>query len=114
MNKISRNSAEHYKWKDICDGWYFVEREAVSIIAEKMPPHTAEDMHYHTQSRQFFYVLSGEAVMKLSENEVSLYAGEGIEIPPGTPHQMTNRADSELQFLVVSAPKSHGDKIIVS
>ncbi|EEG29841.1 cupin domain protein [[Clostridium] methylpentosum DSM 5476] len=114
MNKISRNAAEHYKWKGICDGWYFVKRDDVSIIAEKMPPHTAEDMHYHTQSRQFFYVLSGEAVMKLPENEVSLCAGEGIEIPLGTPHQMTNRAYSELQFLVVSAPKSHGDKIIIS
>lgn len=114
MDKISRNTAEHYCWKEICDGWHFMKRDDMSVIAEKMPPHTAEDMHCHRKARQFFYILSGEAVMKLSDNEIVIYAGEGIEIVPGTAHQMTNRTDSELEFLVISTPKSHGDKIIIT
>ena len=80
MDKISRNTAEHYCWKEICDGWHFMKRDDMSVIAEKMPPHTAEDMHCHRKARQFFYILSGEAVMKLSDSEIVIYAGEGHSV----------------------------------
>lgn len=40
-------------------------------------------------------------------------AGEGAEIEPNEVHQMTNNSDTEIEFLVVSMPKSHGDKIAV-
>lgn len=113
MEKVNRNTAEHYKWQKICDGWHLVQRNDFSVIAEQMPPHTAEDMHYHTQARQFFYMLSGTAIMKLSDREIVLDTDEGLEIAPGTIHQMTNSSDNEIQFLVMSVPKSHGDKIIV-
>ena len=67
MRTISRETAEHYNWKTVCDGWHFVQRDDLSVIAEKMPPHTAEDMHYHRQARQFFYILSGQATMRFAD-----------------------------------------------
>ena len=57
-----------------------MKRDDMSVIAEKMPPHTAEDMHCHRKARQFFYILSGEAVMKLSDSEIVIYAGEGHSV----------------------------------
>ena len=112
--KIDRASAEHYIWKDVCDGWHFVKNENLSIIAEKMPPNTAEDMHCHEKSRQFFYILSGTAHMILDDEIVCLSSGEGIEIPPLTHHQMKNDSDGFVEFFVVSMPKSHGDRIMVA
>lgn len=111
MKKTGKETAEHYYWKEVCDGWHLVKREDISIITEKMPPHTAEDMHCHEKARQFFYILSGQAVMRFLEGEEVLAAGEGIEIPPKEAHQMCNRSDGDIEFLVVSVPKAHGDRI---
>ena len=110
MRQINRSSAPHYFWKDVCDGWHLLDREDLSIIAEKMPPGTAEDRHYHKKSRQFFYVLCGQAVMRFDGSEVLLSAGSGIEIDPLEVHQMANPFGEAMEFLVVSMPKSHGDK----
>lgn len=111
MDKISRETAEHYLWQEVCDGWHLVKRDDLSVIAEKMPPHTAEEMHSHEKARQFFYILSGQAVMRLSDRDEHLRAGEGIEIPPLEAHQMRNDSGEPLSFLVVSSPKAHGDRV---
>ena len=60
MKAVSRKNAEHYNWKEVCDGWHFTKSDELSVIAEKMPPYTEEDMHFHHKSKQFFYILSGE------------------------------------------------------
>ena len=112
MRIIDRASAKHYIWKDVCDGWHLLESDELSIIAEKMPPHTAEDMHYHQKSRQFFYVLRGQAVMRVGGREELIPAGSGMEIDPLEPHQMCNPGEEAIEFLVVSMPKSHGDKYL--
>lgn len=36
--------------------------------------------------------------------------GEGLHVPPGAAHQMRNESGVEVGFLVVSSPKSHGDR----
>ena len=113
MEKINRAAALRYFWKKVCEGWHLVERDDLSVIAEKMPPRTAEDMHYHQKARQFFYVLSGQAVMRLVDRTVLLNTGDGLEIAPGEAHQMCNQSDDAVEFLVVSMPKAHGDKIPV-
>ena len=111
--KITRAVAEHYFWKDVCDGWHFIKRDDLSVIAEKMPPATAEDMHYHQQSRQFFYILAGEASMVLNGEAIRLQAGEGIEVNPPEPHQMRNDSENAVEFIVISTPKAHGDRVTI-
>ena len=77
MEKTNRAMALHYFWKKVCEGWHLVERDDLSVIAEKMPPRTAEDMHYHQKAQQFFYVLSGQAAMRFSESLHSAYGSLG-------------------------------------
>ena len=113
MKIISRETAEHYNWKEVCDGWHFIKSDELSVIAEKMPPHTEEDMHFHHKSKQFFYILSGEAEMKFKDKSVQLKTGTGIEVTPMEAHQMRNVSDKEIEFIVVSMPKSHGDRELV-
>ena len=74
-----------------------------------MPENTYEDMHYHYKARQFFYVLSGEAEMRFQHETIKLKAGTGMEI-----HQMVNMSNEPVEFIVISMPKSHGDKQIVT
>jgi mannose-6-phosphate isomerase-like protein (cupin superfamily) len=107
---ISRASAPHYVWGEICDGWHLVRSEALSVIEERMPPGAAERRHRHERARQFFYVLAGELTMELEGTEHVIAANHGLEIAPGHAHQARNRSDAEVRFLVVSQPPSHGDR----
>lgn len=72
-------------------------------------PHESE----YSQARQFFYILSGQATMRLADGEEVLNVGDGIEIAPMEAHQMINASCGEIEFIVASAPKSHGDKVLV-
>lgn len=112
MKVIDRENAEHYRWKTVCDGWHLVKTDELSVIAEKMPSGTFEDMHFHRKAKQFFYILTGEAEMRLKDTAVKLKAGTGIEIEPMEVHQMANTSGGPVEFIVVSMPKSHGDKEI--
>jgi mannose-6-phosphate isomerase-like protein (cupin superfamily) len=107
---VSRDNAEHYVWGEICDGWHLLRGESLSVIEERMPPGSQEQRHFHARSRQFFYVLAGELTMEIADRRHLLPAGCGMEISPGEPHQAMNKSGSNVRFLVISQPPSHGDR----
>jgi mannose-6-phosphate isomerase-like protein (cupin superfamily) len=111
---INIANAEHYNWGNNCDGWHLVNNDKLSIIREKMHPGSSEVMHYHQKSGQFFYILSGTACMEVEDKRYILLSSDGIEIPPHIPHRIFNDSSEELNFIVVSLPKSHGDRIEVN
>lgn len=110
---IDKSTAAHYQWGANCDGWRLVNRPELSVIQEQMPPGTSEVRHYHEHARQFFYVLSGSAVMELDGVRERVGAGQGIEIPPGQPHQIFNESNSVVEFLVISQPTTAGDRVVL-
>jgi mannose-6-phosphate isomerase-like protein (cupin superfamily) len=110
MAVISKENAEHYHWGQACEGWHLLAGDDLSVIEECMPPGTAEQRHLHVRARQFFYVLEGEAVLELDGTRHQLRRGEGLHVPPGAAHQLHNVSMVDVRFLVVSAPKSHGDR----
>jgi mannose-6-phosphate isomerase-like protein (cupin superfamily) len=108
---ISRNNAEHYAWGTGCDGWHLVRDSDLSVIEEYMPAGASEVSHCHRKSRQFFYILSGQAVMETDGGPISLSVGQGVEMPPGTYHRFCNVSNEPVRFLVISQPPSHGDRV---
>jgi mannose-6-phosphate isomerase-like protein (cupin superfamily) len=109
-----KETAEHYVWGDQNDGWHLVRSEGLSVIQEQMRPGTSELRHLHRKARQFFFILSGRASFEVAGVTHSLEAGQGMEVAPCVPHRFANPGPEELRFLVVSAPPSHGDRILVS
>ncbi len=107
---ISRDNAAHYVWGTGCDGWHLVRSRNLSVIQERMPPGTSEIRHRHERARQFFYVLSGVLTIECDDRSHRLEAGNGLEVRPGTWHQARNESGSEVDFLVISQPPSHGDR----
>jgi mannose-6-phosphate isomerase-like protein (cupin superfamily) len=79
-----------------------------------MPAGSAEVRHRHHRARQFFFVLSGVAILEAGGREYELSAGEGLEVAPGVAHQMRNRSLEAVEFLVVSQPHSHGDREVLA
>lgn len=107
---VSVESAEHYTWGEVCDGWHLVQSEGLSVIEERMPGGAEEQRHFHTKARQFFYVLEGELTMEVEGRLHALGARGGLEIGPGEKHQARNETGKEVRFLVISAPPAQGDR----
>jgi mannose-6-phosphate isomerase-like protein (cupin superfamily) len=107
---VSRVNAEHYRWGHDCDAWHLVKDPQFTVIEELIPPGAAEVRHYHKKAQQFFYILSGEAIMEVEKEPVLIPAGSGLRILPGVWHQIRNPSSSTLRLLVISHPPSHGDK----
>ena len=113
MKPATPANAEHYVWGDGCDGWHLVKRDDLSVIRERVPAGRAEKMHYHLRARQFFYVLRGTATLIVGQDKTVIGEGEGLEVAPNIPHQLRNESGTDLEFIVISAPKSHGDRVDV-
>ncbi|HCO67360.1 MAG TPA: cupin domain-containing protein, partial [Dysgonomonas sp.] len=110
----SKEHAKHYIWGSKCDSWVFVDKENLSVKLECMPPDTKENIHYHTKALQFFYILKGEAIFHIHENEVNIRAQEGILISPQTIHFIENRSNERIDFLVISQPTTNNDRFSVN
>lgn len=109
--KVSISNAKHYRWGDQCDGWHLLDSPALSVIQERMPPGSFEQLHYHQFAQQVFYILSGEAEFSVDGIRSTLSVGESITIKPNQVHGLKNSSAAELLFLVISQPRSHGDRI---
>ena len=108
---VSRSSARHYTWANVCDGWRLIDTPGLSVVEERVPPGSEEVRHYHNEARQFFYVLSGSAVLEMEGQEHGVPAGSGIEVAPGVQHKFLNRSEQDVVFLVISAPSTKKDRI---
>ena len=108
---IDRQNAEHYSWGNGCDGWHLLKADELSIIEERIPPGASEVRHYHQKARQFFYVLAGVLSFEIDGKIYDLQSREGVEIGPSIPHRVFNRSADDAEFLVVSSPPSHGDRV---
>lgn len=111
---INRNNAEHYIWGGSSDGWHLLKSAGLSVIQERVPPGGAEVLHYHERAHQFFYILSGTAVLEIESRRHTLTANDGIDVPPKSVHRLVNESEEDVTFLVVSAPRSHGDRVVVA
>lgn len=111
MEWVDKQSAEHYSWGSGCDGWHLVKTPVLSVIEERMPPGTSEVRHYHQKSSQVFYVLSGTLSIEVDGEVSEFKARQSLRIAAGKPHQVQNLSAEDVEFLVISHPPSHGDRI---
>ncbi len=110
---VSKQNAEHYTWAENCDGWHLLKSDSLSVIQERMPSGTHEALHYHIKAQQVFFILRGRAVIEIEGIEYELKTHESIAIKNGLKHKITNASLEDLHFLVISEPKSHGDRVNV-
>ena len=110
ISVMDRAGAEHYLWGEGCDGWRLLKRQDLSVIAERVPPGAREARHVHAVSRQFFFILSGRAVIEVDGCVHDVDEGQGLEIAPGQVHQFRNESETDVHFLVISQPTTRGDR----
>jgi mannose-6-phosphate isomerase-like protein (cupin superfamily) len=113
MEKIvSKENGEHYVWGGDCDGWHLLKAPNVSVIQERVPPGRSERPHCHRNSQQFFYVLAGVATLEVGGDVIRLNVGEGVSVAPQVNHVLRNEGNLDVEFLLISVPPSHGDRVL--
>jgi len=103
-------NAEHYFWGDGCDGWRLLNQPDLSVIQERVPPGKGEAKHFHSKARQYFFILNGAATLEFDDSSITFGKGEGVHVMPGVHHRFVNAGPETVEFLVISAPTTQGDR----
>lgn len=103
----SRDGEPPYKFLDISGAHLGVRIEVIA------PGGTTSHPHYHTAEEEHVILLSGEAVLHLGEEQVSLKQGDHVCFPAGhaVPHHIENASDAEIKLLVFGERKK--DDVVV-
>lgn len=75
-----------------------------------MPADTSEGLHFHSKAQQFFFILKGKATFQIEGEIFEVEENTGFHILPHQKHRIFNHTEQPLEFLVISEPKSHGDR----
>ena len=82
-----------------------------SLAEASVPAGVTTQRHYHRESEEFYFILSGAGKMEINGEARTVGEGDAIVIPPGAWHCIA--AASELRFLCCcSPPYSHNDTFL--
>lgn len=71
-------------------------------------------LHKHAHHSETIYVLEGEGIMTLGDEEISIKPGDFIFIPENTPHDLEVTSDIPVKVISVQAPEFDGsDRIFI-
>lgn len=73
---------------------------------------TAEKPHVHQTHDLTIFVLRGNALMHLDNKDISVRAGDVIDIPRGVPHWVENRSKSPSEVYAIFTPAFDGKDTI--
>jgi mannose-6-phosphate isomerase-like protein (cupin superfamily) len=104
------HTSSRYDWGAGCEGWRLLDRRDLRVIRERVPPGAGEVRHRHQRARQLFVVLAGALDVIVGDVHHELGPGDALEIEPGHSHQVGNQSQVAVEFLVISAPSTDGDR----
>ena len=73
-----------------------------SIITKQ--PGEGPPLHVHADEDDAFYILEGEVVVLVEEEEITVGPGTFVLVPPGVAHTFANRAAAVARIVNVHAP----------
>lgn len=85
-----------------------------SLAEATLPPGASTTPHYHPQTEEIYYILTGQGLMRIETDTAEVGPGDAIAIPPGRTHEITNTGSVPLVFLCCCAPGyEHADTVLV-
>ncbi len=83
------------------------DTEHVQVTMVTLEPGEALLRHV-TPVDVFFYILEGEGIVEIGDEQAQVHADELIESPAGIPHRLLNEGEEVFRFLVVKTPRQTG------
>jgi mannose-6-phosphate isomerase-like protein (cupin superfamily) len=83
-----------------------------SLAEETLPPGCAVTPHYHRQTEEIYYVVSGEGLMTVGDAARQVRGGDAVYIPPGLRHSLKNTGSEPIKLILVCGPAfSYEDQV---
>ncbi len=84
-----------------------------TLAEARLPAGGRTTPHHHEKTEEIYYILAGQALMRVGQETATVGPGDAIAIPPGASHQITNIGDDLLRFLCCCAPGyQHEDTVL--
>ncbi|HMF55397.1 MAG TPA: cupin domain-containing protein [Pyrinomonadaceae bacterium] len=78
--------------------------ELCSLAEEVLPVGAKVGRHYHDETEEIYYILSGSGLMTVGDEVREVEAGDAIFIPLRQRHTLENNGDKPLTLLLVCGP----------
>lgn len=102
---IGPEEGEKYSFRDGRHVLLKVSKEAganeLFMGQETLPGNTAIPVHSHDGYEEIIFIHSGDAVVRLGEEEIPVEEGTTIFIPPGAWHAVGNHGDADTKMLFI-------------
>jgi quercetin dioxygenase-like cupin family protein len=69
-----------------------------------LEPGQTQNVHAHAGADKFYFVLEGEGMFAVGDEERTVGPGSLVIAPSGIPHGVTNNASERLSLLITIAP----------
>lgn len=83
----------------------------------RMPPMSANTLHKHIRSEEFYFVLDGTGRMRVGEETLTVPRHGGVHVRPNHLRQVFNDTREEVLWLIIGAPEEleflQGSKSVV-
>ena len=79
----------------------------------RLPEGSSFAAHYHEDMQETFVILTGTVEMVVGDESVTLKAGDAIMIDHHEVHQMHNRSDHDVDYVVFGVATEQGGKTVV-
>jgi mannose-6-phosphate isomerase-like protein (cupin superfamily) len=86
----------------------FLERTGSEILGARLwrfPPKSANTLHKHVRAEEFYFVIEGTGRIRVGEETLTVPQHGGILVGPQMLRQVFNDTESEVLWLIVSAPE---------
>jgi mannose-6-phosphate isomerase-like protein (cupin superfamily) len=71
----------------------------------RLPPKSANTLHKHIRSEEFYFVLEGTRRMRVGDETLTIPKYGGVLVGPEQLRQVFNDTDGEVLWLIVGAPE---------
>ena len=86
----------------------FLERTGSANLGARlwrMPPQSANTLHKHIVSEEFYFVLEGTGRMRVGEETLTVPKHGGVLVGPDPLRQVFNDTDGEVLWLIIGGPE---------
>ena len=109
MDIINRDAAPPFTTKDGSTireilAYRNSKTEKQSLAEATLPPGMQTQAHFHPQTEEIYYLLTGTGLMAVEDQQREVGPGDGILIPVGAKHQIRNTGVQDLIFLCCCVP----------
>jgi mannose-6-phosphate isomerase-like protein (cupin superfamily) len=99
------------QWGPGCHAWTLCDRPDLVFKFERMAPGTAERLHVHRETTQYFFCVRGRMTVEVDGTAHDLAPLDGIAVLPGRRHRVVNRGGTRAEFVVASSRPPASDRV---